>query len=103
MVCAEAPDVVFFDTEIVRWIVCVGRVGVYRLALNIIELEFLVRVFHWDDRGDSHHVLLLGLVRLVPLEDIGLCPYGLVVHVLVLVRIVRNDLVKARHRVVDFR
>jgi len=50
MVLPEVPNIVFFDTKIVRRVVIIWRIGIYRLALNIVELKLFVRVFHRNDR-----------------------------------------------------
>lgn len=98
----EGPDLVLLEAVVDRRCVGIGRVRVKRLTLNIIVVQQLVVIIHWNNGGCADDVLFLGGERLGPLEGVGLIQIE-VVDVVLEVRVLFDGLVEPSEGVVEER
>lgn len=81
-------------------IIGVGRVGVKRLSLHVVELECLIIIVQGDGVGNADNILFVGLVRLQTLEGIGLVQSN-IIDVVKMRRVLHDVFVETRERVVE--
>lgn len=60
--CAvECPDLELVQTVIDEWHVGIGRVGVQRLTLNIVEVQLHIVILSWDHRSITNCCAILSI------------------------------------------
>ena len=71
-VFTKVPNCVFFSSTVNTDLLCIWRVSINRFTLNIIELEFFICVFRWNNCRGTNHLTLVRLEFLHSFEFFSL-------------------------------